>query len=252
MAAQGQESLRVLVVDDEPEIRELLGEYLTTRGLDVLVAADGRSALLQLKSHPIDVVLTDVRMPVMKGVELIAEIDRSTLSPGIVVMTGFPTVETAIIAMKLGASDYLLKPFRLRDVYGAVMRAARWYRMEQEAGRMACLLAFYERATAARTPDALPQLIDSLVSAALAETRAEAAAVWLCQDGAWEVMARGSDALAALQPAAITEPLQAGSVLAVPLPAGGVLAVAGGERAPSHTACLEKLAVVTSDALMRM
>jgi two-component system response regulator PilR (NtrC family) len=100
---------RVLVVDDERSMRELLSIVLRRDGYDVLIAEDGAAGLELLKHERVDILITDIRMPQMNGVDLLREAKR--ISPDIVsiVMTAFATTETAVEALRLGAADYVTK-----------------------------------------------------------------------------------------------------------------------------------------------
>jgi two-component system, NtrC family, response regulator PilR len=100
---------RVLVVDDERSMRELLSIVLRRDGYDVLIAEDGAAGLELLKRQRVDILITDIRMPQMNGVDLLREAKR--ISPDIVsiVMTAFATTETAVEALRLGAADYVTK-----------------------------------------------------------------------------------------------------------------------------------------------
>ncbi|MEX5214316.1 MAG: sigma-54 dependent transcriptional regulator [Nitrospiraceae bacterium] len=101
----------VLVVDDEPAMRTALTESLRRRGYLVFQATDGRDALDRLADAKPWLVLTDMKMPKLGGIALVREIKRRTPQTHVVVMTAFGSVETAVEAIKLGASDFLLKPF---------------------------------------------------------------------------------------------------------------------------------------------
>lgn len=101
----------VLVVDDEPAMRTALTESLRRRGYVVLQAVDGRDALDRLDDAKPWLVLTDMKMPKLGGIALVREIKKRTPQTHVVVMTAFGSVETAVEAIKLGASDFLLKPF---------------------------------------------------------------------------------------------------------------------------------------------
>ena len=103
---------RVLVVDDEPLIRELLLECLEIAGLDAEAADCGAAALKLMETESFDLVLTDMKMPEMTGLELIRRIRDKGGDTATIMMTGFGTVESAIEAMKLGSFDYILKPFK--------------------------------------------------------------------------------------------------------------------------------------------
>ena len=104
-----ESAARVLVVDDERSMRELLSIVLRRDGYDVLIAEDGAAGLELLKRERVDILITDIRMPQMNGVDLLREAKR--ISPDIVsiVMTAFATTETAVEALRLGAADYVTK-----------------------------------------------------------------------------------------------------------------------------------------------
>src|SRR6478609_7767800 len=104
-----QARARVLVVDDERSMRELLSIVLRRDGYDVLIAEDGAAGLEVLKRERVDILITDIRMPQMNGVDLLREAKR--IAPDIVsiVMTAFATTETAVEALRLGAADYVHK-----------------------------------------------------------------------------------------------------------------------------------------------
>lgn len=107
---------RVLVVDDEKEIRDFLFRALTRfAGFQVDLAGNGEEALKKIEKETYDLVLTDLKMPQMDGLELIREISRSKPETLTVLMTGHGTIDSAIEAMKQGASDYLTKPLNLDE-----------------------------------------------------------------------------------------------------------------------------------------
>jgi two-component system response regulator PilR (NtrC family) len=102
---------RVLVVDDELSIRELLAIVLRREGYDVVLAEDGRSAIQALEHDPFDLLISDIKMPDMNGVEVLRaakKVDQDILA---IMITAFASTDTAIEAMRLGACDYLSKPF---------------------------------------------------------------------------------------------------------------------------------------------
>lgn len=102
---------RILVVDDEPSIRKVLYAHLTRDGHEVQAVADGFEALRSLAEEPWNLVITDLRMPGLGGMELLAHIHVHQPGLPVVVLTAHATVEAAIEAMKLGAHDFLTKPF---------------------------------------------------------------------------------------------------------------------------------------------
>jgi DNA-binding NtrC family response regulator len=126
------EGIRVLVVDDERPIRFLMGKELPRAGFVVTCAENGEEALELLRTQEFDVTLLDLKMPGMGGMEALRQVRESGASAEVVVLTGHPDVTTAIEAMKLGAYDYLTKPFKLAEVEIVLRRAAERRRLAQE------------------------------------------------------------------------------------------------------------------------
>ena len=114
---------KILIVDDEPPIRALLGEHLQQVGHQVMLAANGATALDILSRGGFDLVLTDVRMPGMNGLELLAEIIRTCPGVGVLMLTACEDLTLAVNAMRIGALDYILKPFRLAEITNSVREA---------------------------------------------------------------------------------------------------------------------------------
>lgn len=115
------ENVTLLVVDDEEPIRLLCEDFLKTCDYNVLLAADGASAIQQLEDNPhIKVVITDLKMPGISGIDVIAEIERNHPNTGVIVLTGYASVDNVIEAMRLGALNLLKKPFTLSDLLSAV------------------------------------------------------------------------------------------------------------------------------------
>lgn len=119
---------RVLVVDDQEFLREVLAEFLEVAGYEVRVAEDGQAAMTELKETTFDVVVTDLEMPKIDGLSLVKEINRTNPGAITIVMTGYGTVETALEAMKHGASEYIEKPFTVEQVVASVNAAVRNHR----------------------------------------------------------------------------------------------------------------------------
>ena len=113
----------VLVVDDEPLIRESLAEFLLSRGFLCETAASGKEAVKILESQSFELVVTDMRMPDLNGLQLLEHLTRKDPDVAIIMITGVNEVETAVHAMKRGACDYITKPFNLDKVSSSVVRA---------------------------------------------------------------------------------------------------------------------------------
>ena len=107
---------RVLIVDDEERFRTTLAKLLTVRDLEVKTAASGREALEELKAGPCDVVLLDVKMPEMSGVEVLAEIKKIDRNLEVIILTGHASVDVAVEIMRLGGYEYLLKPCPMEEL----------------------------------------------------------------------------------------------------------------------------------------
>ena len=129
---QQADVIRVLVVDDERPIRFLMEKELPRARFAVAVAESGEVAMERLRAQEFDVVLLDLKMPGMGGMEALRRIRESGTSAEVVVLTGHPDVSTAIEAMKLGAYDYLTKPFKLAEVEVVLRRAAERRRLTRE------------------------------------------------------------------------------------------------------------------------
>jgi two-component system response regulator AtoC len=113
----------VLLVDDDPAVAKVLGALLVQAGLTVHTAKSGAEALGLLGQKPIDVVVSDVRMPGMNGLELLSEVTRLYPDVPIVLMTAHGTVPMAVEAMKAGAADFVLKPFDREEILFTVRKA---------------------------------------------------------------------------------------------------------------------------------
>ena len=127
---------RILVVDDEAGMREMLSMLLARHGFTVTEAADGVQALAAIRQSNIDIVLTDVRMPELDGLALLRELQPLKLPLTVIVMSAFVDLETAIEALKMGASDYVSKPFRADEVLLKIRMAVERQRLDEERERL--------------------------------------------------------------------------------------------------------------------
>ena len=125
---------RILVVDDEVNARTALIELLSDEGYVVESAADGFKALGKAAEFAPDLVLTDLRMPGMDGLQLLAKLHEGDPDLPVVVMTAFGEVETAVRAMRSGARDYLSKPVNVGELSLVVAREMEQRRLRAEAG----------------------------------------------------------------------------------------------------------------------
>lgn len=114
---------KILIVDDENSIRKTLGEFLRRAGYEVNAVEDAVKALGLLKNNSFDVVITDIIMPRMSGVELLEQVRRNSPQTQVILMTGEPTVETAVKAVQSGAYDYISKPIVKNTLLNVVRKA---------------------------------------------------------------------------------------------------------------------------------
>ena len=117
-------SLQVLLVDDEPAIRQILSSYLSKAGYSVLQAENGSAALARLSKGDVDVALCDIKMPDFDGIEVVRRARAAGIDTTFIMMTAFASVDTAIEAIKAGAADYMIKPLRNEEVLHRLAKAA--------------------------------------------------------------------------------------------------------------------------------
>jgi len=117
------DSITVLLVDDEESFVEFLSKRLTTRGMQVSTSLSGEAALEQLRSRAFDVVILDVRMPGMSGVETLRELKKLRPDTQVIMLTGHASIESGVEGMKLGAFDYLVKPCDIEVLTKAIHEA---------------------------------------------------------------------------------------------------------------------------------
>ncbi len=107
---------KVLIVDDEERFRNTMCKLLTVEGFEASTAGSAPQALDELRQRHYDVIILDVRMPEMTGVQALAEIRRTDPEIEVIIMTGYASVDTAKEIMEIGAYDYLLKPYAIREL----------------------------------------------------------------------------------------------------------------------------------------
>lgn len=112
----------ILIVDDEENVSNLLSKILSREGYAALTADNGINALNIIESHQVDIVITDIKMPGMSGIELLRKIKSLDPLIKVIIITAFATLETAIEALKIGANDYIIKPFDIAEIINSVKR----------------------------------------------------------------------------------------------------------------------------------
>lgn len=132
--------IKVLVVDDDPQVCKTVGMILQEHGYHVQTYSQPRQGLQAVRKTPFDIALIDIKMPDLNGLELIEKIRGEDPRVAPIIMTAYPDVQTAAETMRLGARDYITKPFREEQLLGAVERIAQdlglIYTNEQELNRL--------------------------------------------------------------------------------------------------------------------
>jgi putative nucleotidyltransferase with HDIG domain len=123
---------KILVVDDDPGLLETLSDALQLEGYEVTTAKAGEEALERLRQEEVDLVITDIKMPGLSGLELLRAIrDKNQILP-VIVMTGYASLETAVEAIKQGAYDYITKPFEIEKLLHTVNKAVNQKKLEEK------------------------------------------------------------------------------------------------------------------------
>jgi two-component system response regulator (stage 0 sporulation protein F) len=108
--------MKILVVDDEEGARDLFNTILTDEGYDVSLASGGEEALGLFKNNPFNLVITDIKMPGMDGLQLLQEIRKMGSKTDVIMVTAYGEVESYLKAMSLGAAEYINKPIRIKEL----------------------------------------------------------------------------------------------------------------------------------------
>jgi DNA-binding NtrC family response regulator len=125
-------ALKVLFVDDEIDFLETLMKRMKKRGVDVVGVGSGEQALDYLNKQPVDVVVLDVRMPGIDGIQTLREIKRLDPLMEVIMLTGHASIEVAIEGMELGAFDYLMKPADIDELFYKIQDAFKKRNIQQE------------------------------------------------------------------------------------------------------------------------
>jgi two-component system response regulator HydG len=123
---------KILVVDDEQSHRTMLKAVLTKEGYDIFEADDGMSAVRSVENEPFDLILMDIRMTDMDGIEAMGQIKKMSPSIPVIMMTAYASVKTAVEALKSGAYDYLTKPLDIDELKILIKKALEHYRLQEE------------------------------------------------------------------------------------------------------------------------
>lgn len=181
---------RILIADDEADITAVLGDLLAEQGYEVESARDGAEAWEKSQREHYDAIITDLKMPHMGGLELLRKVKEASQSTVVIIMTGFATVETAIEALKIGAYDYILKPFKVGELLQIVDRALEKVRLEAENLQLREQIALLRLSEAVASSLSLDEVLGIVVEAALKEVNADAVELLFRPSGSREFSRR--------------------------------------------------------------
>jgi nitrogen regulation protein NR(I) len=123
---------RILVIEDDETVRDVLHSFLAQRGFEVTVALNGEAGLNLLRSDKFDLLFTDLVMPGISGMDVLREVRAAKIDIPVIVMTAFGTVQTAVEAMRIGAFDYITKPFSLDELMIVIEKALSVAKLQKE------------------------------------------------------------------------------------------------------------------------
>ena len=129
---ESQDNIRVLIVDDDKRSLEILAEFVSKLGYNVLMSSDGLQAIKRIKEEELDVVLTDLKMPGADGIEVLKVAKETNPDLHVVIITGYASLETTLQAIKEGAYDYITKPFKLDEVAVVLKNLSERIKLEKE------------------------------------------------------------------------------------------------------------------------
>ena len=180
---------RILAVDDQRYFRELIEGLLEDEGYSVRTCASGEEALHILEREDFDIVVTDLVMPGIDGAELVRRVKERLPEQDVVMVTGVVDVKTAVEAMKLGATDYILKPFdrgALTDSLEKILATGRLRdehaRLMEENLEFMGVLSLVERASGLHSTLSVEPLAERLIEGLCLETRAQSGVLWVAED----------------------------------------------------------------------
>ena len=180
---------RILAVDDQRYFRELIERLLDGEGYAVRTCASGEEALRILEREDFDIVVTDLEMPGIDGAELVRRVKERLPDQDVVIVTGVVGVKTAFEAMRLGATDYILKPFDRGTLTDSLFSILATRRLKDEHARLMeenlefmGVLSLLERASGLHSTLSLAPLAERLIEGLCLETRAQSGVVWVVED----------------------------------------------------------------------
>ncbi len=186
---------KILIVDDDSHICNAIAESLKMEGYGIVTAATGEEALEILKKDFLNIVLSDLKMPGMNGVEVLKQVKKLSPDTEVILMTAYGTVETAVGAMKLGAYDYITKPIDLSELDFLIIRCLEKQRLTQEVGEFKELVNLYEVSRAIGSVMKLQDLLDFIIKLACETLSADGGSTMLIDEKTNELTAVATEGI---------------------------------------------------------
>jgi signal transduction histidine kinase/DNA-binding response OmpR family regulator len=177
----------ILIVDDEPEVLDICAKILELDGYKAKGVPNGHKAIEAVRQEEFDLVLADIKMPGLDGLETVQAIREIDPNIAGIIMTGYGTMETAIEALRLGMEDFIVKPFSPEQLGEVVTSALGKRRLQRENVRLRALIPLYELSEAFLSVTNLQELLDQIVHVSREETGADRASLMLLS-GAGETL----------------------------------------------------------------
>ena len=187
---------RILIADDEADVLDMCARALSLEGYRICSVQSGFDAIEKVREQPFDLLLTDIKMPGMSGLQAFRIIKQHAPDIVGVAITGYGAVETVIEALKLGMDDFLLKPFSLDELSGAVSKALQKKRLERENARLKALIPLLQLSQAFMTVTDLDALLQQVMQLAVHDTASDLGILMLKNEASQALDARaavGSD-----------------------------------------------------------
>lgn len=178
---------RILIAEDEADVLDMCIRALSREGYQVWGAHNGLEAIDMVKTQPFDLLLTDIKMPGLSGLQAFREIKEYNPDIVGVAITGYGSVDMAIEALKLGMGDFLLKPFSLDDLRTAVSKALERMRLARENTRLKALIPLFQLSQTFMTVTDLDVLLQQVVRLAVQETQADLGVLMLKDEASGEL-----------------------------------------------------------------
>ena len=186
---------RILIVDDEEMIRDLCSHILTAEGYSVISVGGGAAALEELGRAPADLLITDIKMPGMDGLELFERVRRRKTDIVTIFITGHGTLDTAIESLMRGVDGFVLKPFTQEELVGAVDRAVTRSRLQKENIRLKALIPLFEISKLLLTEIDLAHLFKIITEVLVQEFAVERVSLMLLDGPTGSLLVRASHGL---------------------------------------------------------